>query len=40
MNDRHGNFHVFDSKDADISAQLMGMVESGELQAYVKGGRG
>ena len=32
-------FYVLDNEDADISAELMGMVESGELQPYVRGGR-
>ena len=32
-------FYVLDSEDADTSAELMGMVESGELQPYVRGGR-
>jgi hypothetical protein len=32
-------FYVLDSEDVDISAELMGMVESGELQPYVRGGR-
>jgi len=32
-------FYVLDSEDADMSAELMGMVESGELQPYVRGGR-
>ena len=32
-------FYVLDSQDADISAELMEMVESGELQPYSRGGR-
>jgi len=32
-------FYVLDGEDADISAELAGMVESGELQPYVRGGR-
>ena len=32
-------FYVLDSEDADISAELMGMVDRGELQAYSRGGR-
>jgi hypothetical protein len=32
-------FYVLDNEDADISAELMGMVESGELQPYTRGGR-
>ena len=32
-------FYVLDSEDADISAELTGMVERGELQPYVRGGR-
>jgi hypothetical protein len=32
-------FYVLDSEDADISAELMGMVDRGELQPYVRGGR-
>ena len=32
-------FYVLDSEDADVSAELMGMVESGELQPYTRGGR-
>jgi hypothetical protein len=32
-------FYVLDSEDADISAELTSMVESGELQPYVRGGR-
>jgi len=31
-------FHVLDSEDAEISAELTSMVESGELQPYVRGG--
>jgi hypothetical protein len=30
-------FDVLDSEDADISAELMEMVESGELQPYSRG---
>jgi hypothetical protein len=33
-------FYVLDSEDADISAELMGMVDRGELQPYSRGGRG
>jgi hypothetical protein len=32
-------FYVLDSEDADISAELMGMVDRGELQPYSRGGR-
>jgi hypothetical protein len=32
-------FYVLDSQDADISAELMGMVDRGELQPYSRGGR-
>jgi len=32
-------FYVLDSEDADISAELMGMVDRGELRPYSKGGR-
>ena len=32
-------FYVLDNEDADISAELMDMVESGELQPYTRGGR-
>jgi hypothetical protein len=32
-------FYVLDSEDAEISAELMGMVDRGELQPYVRGGR-
>ena len=32
-------FYVLDGEDADISAELIGMVEHGELQPYVRGGR-
>jgi hypothetical protein len=32
-------FYVLDSEDAEISAELTSMVESGELQPYVRGGR-
>jgi hypothetical protein len=32
-------FYVLDSEDADISADLMGMVDRGELQPYSRGGR-
>jgi hypothetical protein len=32
-------FSVLDSEDADISAELMGMVDRGELQPYSRGGR-
>jgi hypothetical protein len=32
-------FYVLDSEDADISGELMRMVERGELQPYVRGGR-
>jgi hypothetical protein len=32
-------FYVLDSEDADISAELTSMVESGELQPYVREGR-
>jgi hypothetical protein len=32
-------FYVLDNQDSDISAELMGMVESGELQPYLRGGR-
>ena len=30
-------FHVLGSEDADISAELVDMVESGELQPYARG---
>jgi hypothetical protein len=30
-------FYVLDSEDADISADLMGMVDRGELQPYSRG---
>jgi len=30
-------FHVLGSEDADISAELVDMVESGELQPYTRG---
>ena len=33
-------FYVLGSEDADISAELTSMVKSGELQPYVRGGRG
>jgi hypothetical protein len=29
-------FHVLDSEEADISADLLSMVESGELQPYFR----
>jgi hypothetical protein len=32
-------FYVLDSEDADISAELMGMVDRGELQPYASGDR-
>jgi hypothetical protein len=32
-------FYVLDSQDADISAELIGMVDRGELQPYSRGGR-
>ena len=32
-------FYVLDSEDADISADLMHMVDRGELQPYSRGGR-
>ena len=32
-------FHVLDSEDADISAELISVVESSELQPYTRGGR-
>ena len=32
-------FYVLDNEDADISAELMDMVESGELQPHTRGGR-
>jgi hypothetical protein len=32
-------FYVLDSEDADISAELIGMVDRGELQPYSRGGR-
>jgi len=32
-------FYVLDSEDADLSAELMGMVDRGELQPYSRGGR-
>ena len=32
-------FYVLDNEDSDISVELMGMVESGELQPYLRGGR-
>ena len=32
-------FYVLDSEDADISAELMGMVDRGELQPYSRGDR-
>lgn len=32
-------FYVLDSEDADISGELMGMVDRGELQPYSRGGR-
>ena len=32
-------FYVLDSEDADISAELMGMVDRGELQPYSRGRR-
>lgn len=32
-------FYVLDSEDADISAELIGMVERGELRPYVRGHR-
>jgi hypothetical protein len=32
-------FYVLDSEDADISAELVGMVDRGELQPYSRGGR-
>jgi len=33
-------FYVLGSEDAEISAELAGMVEIGQLQPYVRGGRG
>jgi hypothetical protein len=30
-------FHVLDGEEADISADLLSMVESGELQPYSRG---
>ena len=33
-------FHVLDSEEADISADLLSMVESGELQPYSREMRG
>jgi hypothetical protein len=32
-------FHVLGSEEADISAELLSMVESGELQPYSRGAR-
>ena len=32
-------FHVLDRDDAELSAELISMVESGELQPYTRGGR-
>ena len=32
-------FHVLGRDDATLSAELIGMVESGELQPYTRGGR-
>jgi hypothetical protein len=32
-------FYVLDSEDADMSAELADMVDSGELQPYLRGGR-
>ncbi len=32
-------FHVLGSEEADISADLMSMVDSGELQPYSRGAR-
>jgi hypothetical protein len=32
-------FHVLGSEEADISAELLSMVESGELQSYSRGAR-
>ena len=32
-------FHVLGSEEADISAELAGMVESGKLQPYTRGAR-
>ena len=32
-------FYVLGSEDADISAELMGMVDRGELQPYSRGSR-
>ena len=32
-------FHVLGSDEADISAELVGLVESGELQPYTRGSR-
>jgi hypothetical protein len=32
-------FYVLDSEDADISAELMDMVDCGELQPYSRGSR-
>ena len=32
-------FYVLDKQDAGISSELIGMIESGELQPYTRGGR-
>jgi hypothetical protein len=32
-------FYVLDAQDADMSSELADMVESGELQPYLRGGR-
>ena len=32
-------FYVLDKQDAGISTELIGMIESGELQPYTRGGR-